>query len=85
LLELGEDVGIKKGRRQGLREGRRKGIEKGTLLGQRRLLEDLLRARFGELPAAATQRLDVADANELQAFGLRVLSATTLDDVFPSP
>jgi hypothetical protein len=43
-----------------------------------------LRARFGDLPAAAGARVEAADAPTLERWGLHVLTATTLDDVFAS-
>lgn len=94
LLEIGEDFGVKKGMRKGMRQGRRlgmeqgiekgiaKGIEKGTVQGQRRMLESMLVARFGALPAEIRERLDTADAAHLLAFGPRVLTARSLAEVF---
>jgi Domain of unknown function (DUF4351) len=53
--------------------------------GERRLLLRLLRARFGELPAPATARIEAADVAELDRWGDRVLGAQTLDEVLDEP
>lgn len=66
LLEMGEERGLAKGREQGLRT----------------LLEGLLRTRFGELPPHLQDRIDTADAEALQRWGLRVLTAVNVDEVF---
>jgi hypothetical protein len=63
-------------------EGRKEGIE----LGYRAVLRELLQQRFGELPADALARLDEADADTLDAWARRVLTAGSLADVFaPEP
>jgi flagellar biosynthesis/type III secretory pathway protein FliH len=72
----------KEGRKQGLEEGRQEGREagrqEGRLDGQRRLLENLLRLKFGELDVRAQVWLESADEPALQAASGRVLTATTL-------
>ncbi|HEX5051388.1 MAG TPA: Rpn family recombination-promoting nuclease/putative transposase [Planctomycetota bacterium] len=74
VLEMGEERGIQK--------GLEKGLEKGGLRALRTMLDGLLRARFGEIPANIQERLAAADAESLQAWGLRVLTAAGIDDVF---
>ena len=64
----------KEGRKQGLEEGR----QEGRLDGQRRLLENLLRLKFGELDVRAQVWLESADEPALQAASGRVLTAATL-------
>ena len=44
----------------------------------------VLRARFGELPDAATARIHAADSAQLDAWFDRVLAAVSLDDVLDS-
>jgi hypothetical protein len=61
-------------------EGKKEGIEEGY----RALLRAQLQQRFGELPADAIARLDEADADTLDTWGRRVLTATSLADVFAS-
>jgi hypothetical protein len=65
---------------EGVKEGTKKGIE----LGYRALLRKQLQQRFGELPADVAARLDEADADTLDAWGGRVLTASSLADVFAS-
>ena len=60
------------------------GIKKGIELGYRAALRTLLEERFGELPMDATTRLEEADADTLDAWGGRVLTASSLADVFAS-
>jgi hypothetical protein len=49
------------------------------------LLLRLLRARFGELPPDAVARVEVAERSEIERWGLRVLTAQSLADVFGEP
>lgn len=58
------------------------GLEQGVAQGYRELLGAQLQQRFGELPVEIQARLDAADANTLNAWGRRVLTATSLADVF---
>ncbi len=57
--------------------GRKEG-ERTTLLRQ-------LRARFGELPAAAVARIEGAGVDLLERWGERVLSAKTLHELLDQP
>jgi hypothetical protein len=59
-------------------EGRKEGI----LEGYREMLHTLLEQRFGALPTDAVARIDKADSDTLSAWGRRVLTANSLDDVF---
>ena len=81
-LDLLLDVGHERGMQQGMQQGLQQGVQQGLLAGLRTLLERLLRARFGELPRAIDDRLALADAEALQQWGCRVLTAAHLDDVF---
>lgn len=58
----------------------RKYVAEGILETLRTLLEQ----RFGELPADVGDRLDKADASTLRTWTRRVLTASSLDDVFVS-
>jgi Domain of unknown function (DUF4351) len=55
--------------------------DEGRQEGERNMLLRQLRARFGELPAAATARIHAADVAELEQWGERVLGAQTLAEV----
>jgi hypothetical protein len=63
-----------------LERGRREGIQ----LGRREMLLEQLRTRFGELPEAATARVNAADAAQINLWAKRVLTAPTLADVLES-
>ncbi|HEX5053184.1 MAG TPA: hypothetical protein VFZ65_15520, partial [Planctomycetota bacterium] len=62
--------------------GEERGVQKGSLSGQRSMLEGQLRARFGDLPSGVHERLAGADADTLQRWGVRVLTATCIDEIF---
>ncbi|MBK8101090.1 MAG: DUF4351 domain-containing protein [Planctomycetes bacterium] len=69
------------GRQEGQTEGIRQGLSQGLSQGRAALLERMLEARFGPLPAALRQRLSIATTAELDAIGLRLLDATALEQV----
>ena len=71
----------KEGRKQGLEEGVAKGVAQGRLDGQRRLLENLLRLKFGEIDEATQAWLKAADEPALEAASERVLTAATLGEM----
>ena len=50
--------------------------------GEVKVLQRLLTLRFGELPVSAIDRLKEANTEQLEAWTERVLSASTLEDVF---
>lgn len=85
-----ERMGIRKGLQQGLEEGRKKGkeegirvgVQKGILRGKAALLKHLLVRRFGELPSWAEERLEAAEAMQLERWSDRILDAACLADVF---
>jgi hypothetical protein len=60
----------------------RKYVAEGIKQGYRDILQDLLKQRFGELPADVAVKLDEADADTLRAWSLRVLTAGSLAEVF---
>ncbi len=62
---------------EGWREGRREGM--------RTVVSNLLTQRFGPLSAHVTERLQAATKAELEAMGLRILDAKTLDEVLGKP
>lgn len=66
--------GIEKGLQQGLAEGRQK--------GEAALLRRQLMKRFGELPRSVSDRLGVAQPEQIECWGERVLDARSLSEVF---
>ena len=77
--------GRKEGHQEGHKEGHKEGRDEGRKEGERTLLLRQLRARFGELPAAAIARIDAAEVAELERWGERVLAAQTLAEVLDEP
>jgi hypothetical protein len=69
---------------EALAESRDEGREEGREEGQRALLEQLLLTRFGPLDDASKRRLLEAPAERLLAMAQRVMTASTLDEVFAS-
>ena len=59
-----------------------RGREQGIKQGQRDMLLDQLRARFGALPEAVVARVGAASAAELRTWSMSLLTAPGLDDVF---
>jgi hypothetical protein len=57
-----------------------KGLKDAELKGQRKLLKQLLGQRFGILPADVLARIDSAETEDLDAMGLRVLTAVSLEE-----
>lgn len=66
----------------GREEGRKEGREEGRKEGQADLLVRQLTLRFGELPQDAAARVQSAADTELTLWAERVLTATSLDEVF---
>jgi hypothetical protein len=62
----------------------KKYVAEGTKNGYRAVLRTQLQHRFGELPADAIARLEEADVDTLDAWAPRVLTASSLADVFAS-
>jgi predicted transposase YdaD len=60
---------------------RREGRIEGKLKGKHEAIERLLRQRFGALPAAAAARIEQAGEVELDAWSLRILTASSLEEV----
>lgn len=65
-------------RHQGFEKGAKKGFEKG----ESSLLCQLIEHRFGPLPDWARVKLDEADTQTLERWGLQLLEAEKLEDVF---
>ncbi|MFI1462971.1 Rpn family recombination-promoting nuclease/putative transposase [Nocardia carnea] len=63
-------------------EGRAEGRVEGRAEGEARVLLKLLAAKFGTLPAETVDRVRSADTDELETWTPRVLTATTLNEIF---
>jgi Putative transposase, YhgA-like len=63
-------------------EGRAEGEAKGRAEGRAETLTQLLTQKFGPLPDSAVAKLHAASTEQLEGWTGRVLSATTLDEVF---
>lgn len=80
-LQQGIEKGLETGLAKGLEKGRAEGLERGLGLGQRALLRKLLTLKFGHLDEVAFRRLESATLSDLELWGERILSATTLEEV----
>ena len=74
--------GLQLGIEKGLQEGLQKGLQKGRSEGQRSLLAKLLQLKFGQLDASTEARLAKASAAQLGVWGERVLTASSLDEIW---
>jgi predicted transposase YdaD len=68
-----------------LRDIFEEGRQEGQQDGERVLLRRLLARRFGSLPEWVEQQLGAADTATLEQWGLRLLEATSLEEVFRTP
>ena len=75
----GAEVLIRRGREQGRLEGREEGRQEGREEGRRRLLLDLLEAKFGRLSETVIARVEALSPQELDRVGRDILTAPTLD------
>ncbi len=56
-------------------------LDMGEERAMKRLVRQLLEARFGELPAEAIARLGKADAGTVERWGIRILTAASVAEV----
>ena len=77
-LAKGESIGIAKGESIGIAKGESIGANDG----RRALIEEQLRRRFGKIPKSFQHRLNQAVIPELDAIGIRLLDAKTIEAVF---
>jgi predicted transposase YdaD len=68
-----------------LRDVFEEGRQEGQIEGERALVRRLLERRFGVLPAWVEERIAAADPTALEQLGLRLLDATSLEEVFHTP
>ena len=77
-----ERIGIEKGIQQGIEQGIQQGIQQGARQGEAALLLKQLERRFGPLPGWARERIEQAEQALLEEWGLRLLEAGSLEEVF---
>jgi predicted transposase YdaD len=80
--QQGRLEGRQEGRQEGLQAGRQEGLQEGLQEGQVRLLQAQLAARFGPLPFEIRERIAAGTPEQVTNWGLRVLTARSLEDVF---
>lgn len=73
---------MEKGLERGLEQGLQQGVKKGIRLGEAQMLLRQLSLRFGNLPQSAREQVETADADTLLRWSERILTASTLDEVF---
>lgn len=81
-LNLKENPFFQEAFAEGEQKGRVEGRQEGRVEGEYALLSKQLEKRFGPLPENIVERLKGASPTQLEAWGLRLLSAGTLDEVF---
>jgi len=74
-----ERIGRKKGHLLGLKEGRKEGKKEG---GAALLLRQLTRKFGAEVGETVRKRIVAADTSQLEEWGERILTATSLAEVF---
>ena len=67
--------------REGIEQGIEQGIGRGVARGARKVLLRLLDLRFGPLPVEAIARVREATSDQIEAWAIRVLDASTLAEV----
>ncbi|MGA7980172.1 MAG: hypothetical protein WCA32_08070 [Chromatiaceae bacterium] len=74
----GRSLGIE----QGIEQGMRQGVQQGRQSGEAAVLLRLLERKFSAVPEPVRQRIANADEQRLLDWSERVLTATTLEEVF---
>jgi hypothetical protein len=82
FLEKGREEGLERGLVQGLEQGLEQGVKRGIRQGEAQMLLRQLSLRFGHLPQSACDQVESADADTLLQWSERILTASTLDEVF---
>ncbi len=78
----GHSEGHSEGRREGEAAGLLKGRVEGRAEGEATLLLRLLERRFGQLPPDVQTRIAAAGQAALEEWGLRLLDAATIEEIF---
>jgi len=67
--------------KRGIEEGVQQGVRQGVQQGELTLLRRMIEGRFGILPEWADARLSRSSSSEIEAFSLRLLDATSLEEL----
>jgi predicted transposase YdaD len=81
-IRQGLEQGLQQGMEQGLRQGLQQGMERGMERGMRKVVRQQIEKRFGTLSTPYEQRFVALSEPELEALGLRVIDAHSLDELF---
>jgi flagellar biosynthesis/type III secretory pathway protein FliH len=73
---------IKEGLHKGLKKGIKKGRMQGRQEGKSNMLRQLLEYKFGSLEERVVEQLRVAEDQQLQEWGKRILTAKDLNEIF---
>ena len=82
MLRREKAAGIQEGLLEGRIEGRMEGRVEGRVEGEALMLQRQITRRFGPLSQDTLDRLKTATAAQLETWGLNLLDASTLEDVF---
>ena len=84
IRQEGESKGLRRGRKQGRNEGRKQGFDEGQLKGRRETLLEQLEDRFGNVPAKWKTCVQAAGIDELRVWSKKLLTSSSVADVFAS-
>jgi hypothetical protein len=70
--------------RQSREEGKQEGLQEGLQEGRHQMVQRLLEKRFGPMPEWLRKRLVSLPADDLDDVAVRLLDASSLEDLFPS-
>ncbi len=65
-----------------IEQGMQQGMQQGVQQGMHKILTSQLISRFGILPEWASKKIEDADLASIEEWSLKLLSASTVDDVF---
>ena len=77
-----ERIGFENGKQRGMQHGMQQGMRQGMRQGESTMLFRLLERKFGQVNEEAKQKIEAADSDTLLEWGEKILSASTIDDVF---
>ncbi|MBE0507289.1 MAG: DUF4351 domain-containing protein [Marinospirillum sp.] len=64
-----------------LRYAREQGLKQGEVKGEAKLLSMQIKMKFGEVSQDVVERLNQASAEQLEDWGMKILTAGTLEDL----